>query len=338
MRRLLAVLLLLLPPGLGLAGPAAAHEVRPAYLEIDQTGPADYRITWKQPVMGDMAIHLVPHLSSGWLEAAPAAQYASEGFLIRTWKVHAAGHDPLAGQTVSIEGLKDTITDVFVRVRPAHGPPAETIVRPEAPSFKIAQGGAGSAGVLAFLRLGVEHILTGPDHLLFVLGLILIVRNRRTLLKTVSAFTVAHSLTLAAATLGLIALPVPLLNALIALSILFVAPEALRAQAGGTSFTIRFPWVAAFGFGLLHGMGFASGLTSLGLSGASLAPALLMFNVGVEIGQVAFIALVLALVRGFRLMEVRWPRPATFAPAYAIGVAGASWTVQYAAVVFGLAQ
>lgn len=336
MRRLLALLALLL--GLGWAGAATAHEVRPAYLEIAQTGSADYRISWKQPVMGDMAIHLAPHLSSGWLEARPSAQYASEGFLIRTWTVHAAERDALAGQTVSIEGLKDTITDVFVRVRPARGPPVETILRPEAPSFRIAQGGASSVGVFAFLRLGVEHILTGPDHLLFVLGLILIVRDRWTLLKTVSAFTVAHSLTLAAATLGLITLPTALLNALIALSILFVAPEALRAQAGGTSFTIRFPWVAAFGFGLLHGMGFASGLVSLGLSGASLAPALLLFNLGVEVGQLVFIGVVLALIRAFRLMEARWPRPVTFAPAYAIGVAGASWTFQYAAVVFGLSQ
>lgn len=330
--------LLALLAGLGLAGAAGAHEVRPAYLEIDQAGAGDYRITWKQPVVGDMAIHLAPHLSRGWLETPPTAQYASEGFLIRTWRVRAAGGDALAGQTVSIEGLKDTITDVFVRVRPARGPPIETIVRPEAPSFRIAPNGGPGGGVTSFLRLGIEHILTGPDHLLFVLGLILIVRDRRVLVKTVSAFTLAHSLTLAAATLGLVALPVPLLNALIALSILFVAPEALRARTGGTSFTIRAPWVAAFGFGLLHGMGFASGLTSLGLSGASLAPALLLFNLGVEIGQLAFIALVLALIRGFRLMQVRWPKPVTFAPAYAIGVAGASWTFQYAAVVFGLAQ
>jgi hypothetical protein len=335
-RGFLALLALLL--GLGFAGAAASHEVRPAYLEIDQTAPSDYRITWKQPVVGDMAIHLAPHLSGGWLDQPPTAQYASEGFLIRTWNVHEAGGRGLAGQTVSIEGLKDTITDVFVRVRPARGAAIETIVRPEAPSFRIAQQGGSPGGVLAFLRLGVEHILTGPDHLLFVLGLILIVRDRGTLLKTVSAFTVAHSLTLAAATLGLISLPVPLLNALIALSILFVAPEALRARAGGTSFTIRFPWVAAFGFGLLHGMGFASGLTSLGLSGTSLAPALLLFNVGVEIGQVAFIGLVFALIRALRLMQVRWPRPVTFAPAYAIGVAGASWTFQYAAIVFGLAR
>lgn len=331
MRRLLAILALLL--GLTAAGAAAAHEVRPAYLEIDQTGAEDYRITWKQPVVGDMAIHLAPHLSSGWLEQPPTIQYATEGFLIRTWRVHAAGGGALAGQTASIEGLKDTITDVFVRVRPLHGPPTETMLRPEAPSFQIAEG--GGAGMLAFLRLGIEHILTGPDHLAFVLGLVLIVRDRWKLLKTVSAFTLAHSLTLAAATLGLVNLPVPLVDALIALSILFVAPEALRAQAGGTSFTIRFPWVAAFGFGLLHGLGFASGLTSLGLAGRSLAPALLLFNTGVEIGQLSFIAVVLMLMRALRLMKVRWPRPAAFAPAYGIGIAAAFWTFQNAAMVFG---
>jgi hypothetical protein len=157
------------------------------------------------------------------------------------------------------------------------------------------------------------------------------------LLKTVTAFTVAHSLTLAAATFGLITLSTSLLNTLIALSILFIAPEALRARTGGVSLTIRYPWVIAFAFGLLHGMGFASGLTSLGLDRGSLAGALVSFNIGVEIGQLAFIGLILALMRAFRLMEIRWPRPLQLAPTYAIGVAGAGWTFQYGAALFGLA-
>jgi hypothetical protein len=283
-----------------------------------------------------MALHLVPHLSSGWLEKPPADQYAAAGFLIRTWTVQTKRPDALEGQTVSIEGLENTITDVFVRIRPAAGERVDTIVRPEEPSFRISLHAGRAMDASAFLVLGIEHILTGPDHLLFVLGLILIVRDRWTLLKTASAFTLAHSLTLAAATLGVISLPAELLNALIALSILFVAPEALRAQQGGTSVTIRYPWVVAFAFGLLHGMGFASGLTSLGLERGTLLLALVLFNVGVEIGQIAFIALVLALVRGFRLMEIRWPRPATLAPSYAIGAFGASWAIRYGAAFFGL--
>jgi len=321
--------------GLCAGSSARAHEVRPAYLEIDQTAPAAYHVIWKQPVMGEVAIHLAPHLSSGWLEGPPADQYATGGFLIRTWNIQAKPPAKLDGQTVSIEGLQDTITDVFVRIRVA-GQRLDTIVRPEAPSFRIALGGGQGATISAFLLLGVEHILTGPDHLLFLLGLLLIVRDVRMLVKTVSAFTLAHSLTLAAATLGLIDLPTSLLNALIALSILFVAPEVIRAQRGETSLTIRYPWVVAFGFGLLHGMGFASGLTTLGLEKGALLGALVLFNVGVEIGQLAFIALVLALIRAFRLMEIRWPRPIQLAPTYAIGVFGATWTLQYSAALFGL--
>jgi hypothetical protein len=254
--------------------------------------------------------------------------------MIRVWKVQAKGPAPLEGQVLSIEGLSDTITDVFVRIRPLHRRRVDAIVRPESPHLTLTLARGMSMGARSFLLLGIEHILTGPDHLLFVLGLILIVRDRFSLLKTASAFTLAHSLTLAAASFGLISLPPELLNALIALSILFVAPEALRAQAGGTSLTIRYPWVVAFAFGLLHGMGFASGLTSLGLERGPLLVALVLFNCGVEIGQIIFIAFVLALRRGFRLMEVRWPRPIALAPTYAIGAFGAAWVFQYGLSVF----
>jgi len=319
-----------------LTAPASAHEVRPAFLEIDQTGPATYSVTWKQPTMGDVAIHLVPHISNGWLEQPPSDQYASSGFLIKTWKISATGAAPLDGQTVRIEGLEDTITDVFVRVHLNNNQSLDAMARPEAPSVKIGFVNGSALSMAAFVLLGVQHILTGPDHLLFVLGLLLLVRDRWMLLKTVSAVTLAHSLTLAAASFGLISLPLPLLNALIALSILFLAPEILRAQRGGTSLTIRHPWIVAFAFGLLHGMGFASGLRSLGLSGSALLAPLVLFNVGVEIGQLAFIALVLAMRRSFRLMAIRWPGPVALTPTYAIGVLGAMWTFQYSALLFGL--
>jgi hypothetical protein len=319
-----------------LAGhPALAHEVRPAYLEIDQTGPSTYTVIWKQPVMGDVAIHLIPHLSNGWLEQPPIDQYATGGFMIRQWSISAATPSALAGKTVSIEGLQDTITDVFVRIRLRDGEGVDTIVRPEAPQMRIDLKAGAPTAVSAFLLLGIQHILTGPDHLLFVLGLLLIVRDRWMLVKTVSAFTVAHSLTLAAATLGHIQLSTPLLNALIALSILFVAPEAVRAARGGTSLTIRYPWIVAFAFGLLHGMGFANGLSTLGLEKTTLIGALALFNLGVEIGQLAFLAVVLALVRSFRLMQIAWPRPVAALPAYAIGALGAMWAFQYGAVVLG---
>ncbi|HSV01884.1 MAG TPA: HupE/UreJ family protein [Phenylobacterium sp.] len=334
-RRIFALALFL---ALGFAWAASAHEVRPAYLEIDQTGPAAYRITWKQPATGELALHLVPHLSGGWLEQPPADEYAAAGFVIRTWNVQAKTPGALEGQTLSVEGLANTITDVFVRIRPSDGRGFDTMLRPESPSLRVSLRSAAPVGVAAFVLLGIEHILTGADHLMFILGLVLMVRDRWTLLKTVSAFTIAHSLTLAAAALGRIAIPNELLDALIALSILFVAPEALRAQRGETSLAIRYPYVVAFAFGLLHGAGFASGLTSLGLARHDLLIALVLFNIGVEIGQLMFIASVFAVRRGLRLLVASWPRPLALAPAYAIGGFGACWAIQCSVAFFGLAS
>ena len=201
----------------------------------------------------------------------------------------------------------------------------ETIlIRPDNPSVTVGHQG----GSLAYFRLGVQHILMGVDHLLFVLGLLLIVSNRWQLLKTITSFTVAHSITLGLATLGFASAPVLPLNAAIALSILFLGPEIIRARRGETSLTIRQPWVVAFAFGLLHGFGFASGLTTLGLPRAEIPLALLLFNVGVEAGQLFFVALILLLARAFNTLQIRWPAWAEALPAYAIGGLGAYWTIQ----------
>ena len=195
----------------------------------------------------------------------------------------------------------------------------------------------GTKGAIAwvYLRLGVEHILQGIDHLLFVLGLLLIVGSRYTLIKTITAFTIAHSITLAIATLGYASAPVPPLNAAIALSILFLGPEIVRVWRGETSFTIRHPWVVAFVFGLLHGFGFASGLTTIGLSRVEIPVALLLFNVGVEIGQLFFVLIIVLLERSFRILEVRWPRWTEMLPAYTVGSLGAFWTIQRVAIMVG---
>jgi hydrogenase/urease accessory protein HupE len=179
----------------------------------------------------------------------------------------------------------------------------------------------------------VQHILLGVDHLLFVLGLLLIVESRRMLVKTITAFTVAHSLTLAIATLGYASAPVLPLNAAIALSILFLGPEIVRARRGGTSLTIRHPWVVAFAFGLLHGFGFATGLRELGLPRGEIPLALLLFNVGVELGQLGFVALVILLERSFRTLEIAWPRPVRALPVYTVGILGAFWFLQRTAIL-----
>jgi hypothetical protein len=174
--------------------------------------------------------------------------------------------------------------------------------------------------------------------MLFVLGLLLIVTDRWMLLKTVTAFTVAHSITLAIATLGYAEVPVVPLNAAIALSILFLGPEIVRSWRHETSFTIRHPWVVAFAFGLLHGFGFASALTSAGLPHHDLPLALFTFNLGVEIGQLSFVALILLLERSFQILQVSWPRWAQALPGYTVGSLGAFWTIQRVAILFSGSQ
>lgn len=193
-----------------------------------------------------------------------------------------------------------------------------------------------SHSFFAFLNLGVEHIWLGVDHLLFVFGLLLLVKSRWMLLKTVTAFTVAHSITLALATLGYAHLPGAPLNAAIALSILILGVEIVRSRSGETSVTTLHPWIVAFAFGLLHGFGFASGLSALGLPAADIPLALVMFNVGVEIGQVSFVLMILLLERSFRQLEIRWPRWAQALPGYTVGSLGAFWTIQRAAMLLGI--
>ena len=241
----------------------------------------------------------------------------------------------LAGKTIRVDGLEATLTDVLVRVHYADGRTETHLLRPVDPAITF--GAATSAGqrAAAYLRIGIEHILLGVDHLLFVLGLLLIVGDRWMLVKTITAFTLAHSLTLAIATLGYASAPLLPLNAAIALSILFLGPEIVRVWRGETSFTIRHPWVVAFAFGLLHGFGFASGLAAMGLPRAEIPLALLLFNVGVEIGQIAFVVLIVLLERSFRTLEIRWPRWAEALPGYAVGSLGAYWTIQRVAILLG---
>jgi hydrogenase/urease accessory protein HupE len=314
---------------------ALAHEVRPAYLEITQPNSTTYEILWKQPVMGEIAVHLVPHLSNGWLEGPPLQQYTAGGFLIRTWRIAPASTAALDGTSIEIEGLAYTITDVFARVRLAGGTSLDAVIHPGQPRVAVSIHTARHFALPAYLLLGIEHILTGPDHLLFVLGLVLLVSGRSMLLKTVTAFTLAHSITLALAVLGEVRLPTAFVETLISLSIALLAPEILRSWRGEVSLAVRYPWAVAFVFGLFHGMGFASGLTSLGFESQDLFSALVLFNVGVEAGQLAFIVVVLAI--GAALSPTRLVRltVAQRLPPYVVGVAGAYWTIQCGATWLG---
>jgi hydrogenase/urease accessory protein HupE len=318
-----------------IAGPESieAHETRPGFLELRQTETDTFSFLWKKPSGGEIEIYIAPIIpptcqltTAGDQALTPGAQ------IVRGWLRCAGG---INGQVLAIDGLETTITDVLVRIHHADGRLESHLLKPMHPSVTLGAQTTAAQRALSYLRLGVEHILLGVDHLLFVLGLLLIVDGRWTLVKTITSFTLAHSITLAIATLGYASAPLPPLNAAIALSILFLGPEIVRRWRGQTSFTIRHPWVVAFAFGLLHGFGFASGLTTMGLPQAEIPLALLLFNVGVEMGQVGFIALVVLLERAFRTLEIRWPRAVAALPAYAVGSLGAYWTIQRTLVLLG---
>jgi hydrogenase/urease accessory protein HupE len=318
---------------LGASRSAPAHEARPGYLELKETAPGTYRVLWKQPARGEMFLHLDPVFPESCSFHSVQGTEMTPGALLTRGTMTCPGG--LAGKTFRVDGLEATLTDVLVRVHHADGRAETHLLHPVSPSVTFGAATSTTQRAAAYLRIGIQHILLGVDHLLFVLGLLLIVSDRWMLVKTITSFTLAHSITLAIATLGYASAPLPPLNAAIALSILFLGPEIVRVWRGETSFTIRHPWVVAFAFGLLHGFGFASGLTAMGLPKAEIPLALLLFNVGVEVGQISFVVLVLLLERAFRTLEIRWPRWVKALPGYAVGSLGAYWTIQRTAMLFG---
>lgn len=305
---------------------AVAHEARPGYLELTETGPDTYSFLWKRPSGGEVELQLSPIIPKDCTLVTPNRQPLAIGAVVVRGTLTCTGG--LAGKTIVIDGLEGTITDVLVRLHHTDGRLESYLLRPVSPSVTFGGATTFTSRAFSYVQIGIQHILLGADHLLFVLGLLLIVKDRWTLIKTISAFTVAHSITLAIATLGYASAPLPPLNAAIALSILFLGPEIVRTWRGETSFTIRHPWVVAFAFGLLHGFGFASGLTSMGLPKTEIPLALLLFNVGVEIGQLGFVLLILALERSFRVLQVHWLRIVERLPGYAVGTLGAFWFIQ----------
>ncbi len=339
MRRLIRVAVLLARCAGGImvwaASPASADEIRPAYLELREVRPGEFDVLWQTPMIGDVRLALEPEFSGDVTPLSPVASQATAASSIQTWTLRAPA---LRGQTLRIRGLEHTVTDVLTRIQFLDGTVAINVLQPSSPTLVVPERQTPLALARNYILYGIQHIWFGVDHLLFVLGLLLIVSDRWMLVKTITAFTVAHSITLAVATLGFASAPVEPLNAAIALSILFLGPEIARIWRGETSLTIRYPWLVAFIFGLLHGFGFAGALTGAGLPRADLAVALLTFNIGVEIGQIAFVLLVVLLERSFRQLEISWPQWLTRAPGYLIGSAGAFWTIQRTFILLGVMQ
>jgi len=308
-----------------LAGGASAHEVHPAYLQLQQTGPESYDLLWKVPARGeDLRLGLYVELPERCANLTePRGVFAGGGFTER-WSAKCTGG--LAGDAIRIAGLSRSAADVLVRVERLDGTAQDARLTAASPSFVLEAASSRTRVASTYLKLGIEHILLGVDHLLFVLALILLVKGWSRLVGTITAFTVAHSITLAAATLGWVQVPGPPVEACIALSILLVAVELVRAH-DRFSFVLRWPWLMAFAFGLLHGFGFAGALREIGLPQHAIPLALFFFNVGVELGQLAFITVVLgifSLAKRIKLAAAceRYARPA--AP-YAIGSLASFW-------------
>jgi hydrogenase/urease accessory protein HupE len=308
---------------------ALAHESRPAYLEVTETAPGRYDVLWRTPVLSGMRLPVLlklPDESSNILD--PHTRTLSDS-LVERRVVEVAGG--LGGKRIEFPGLQATITDVLARVHTIDGGLTTTLVRPSQPWVEIRAAPSGALAIAgAFVWHGIEHILGGYDHLLFVLALILIVRSGRALFWTITAFTLAHSITLALATLGVVRVPGPPVEAAIAFSIVLLASEILRLRRGESSLTSRWPWVVAFAFGLLHGFGFAGALAEIGLPQRDIPLALAAFNIGVELGQLAFIGGVFAIVwlmRRVRIaswIESNGPRAAP----YAIGALASFWFIE----------
>jgi hydrogenase/urease accessory protein HupE len=245
-------------------------------------------------------------------------------YIERWTAICAAG---LRNREISIEGLRATMTDALVRIEYLDGSPEIVRLKPESPSFVVKGAQTGWEVTHTYFRLGVDHILSGLDHLLFVFALILLIRDRWMLIKTITAFTLAHSITLAGASLGYFSLPQKPVEATIALSIAFVASELIKIKPGERRLSEAYPWVVAFAFGLLHGFGFAGALKEIGLPQSDVPLALLTFNLGVEAGQLLFVATVLVLFMCVNAVVKVPLAPARLSAAYLIGTAAMLWFV-----------
>lgn len=323
MRLFLALLL----AGAALLGTAAAHEVRPAYLELREIAPGTYDALWKVPARGDnLRLGVYVRLPGDARPLGePRARFADNAYLER-WKFQRDGG--MAGQAITIDGLSSTRIDALIRVTTLDGHSQTLRATPDEPAVTVPAESSAWDVAGAYLILGFEHILLGIDHLLFVLALVLLVKGWKRLVGTITAFTVAHSVTLALATLGVVHVPGPPVEACIALSIVFVAVEIVHARAGRRGLTERQPWLVALSFGLLHGLGFAGALSEVGLPPQAIPLALLFFNLGVELGQLTFIAAVLALIAAFRRLPIPAPRWSWRIPPYAIGALAAFWLIE----------
>ncbi|MGC1572160.1 MAG: HupE/UreJ family protein [Pseudolabrys sp.] len=320
MRILLAILVQMI-----IGSSAMAHELRPAYLDMRETATNEFAVLWKVPALDDLRLGLYVRLPDVCKAKTETVRTIHDGAYFERWSV--ACPNGLKGQEIVIDGLRSTVTDALARIEYRDGTKQIARFTPEKPTLLVASGQSGLEVAETYFLLGVDHILTGFDHLLFVLALLLLIHDRWMLVKTVTAFTIAHSITLAGAILGYISLPQKPVEATIALSIAFVASELVKARSGERRLSEDYPWIVAFVFGLLHGFGFAGALKETGLPQTDISLALLTFNLGVEAGQLTFIAAALVAFRAASILVAVPIAPARLSAAYLIGTTSMVWLV-----------
>ncbi len=322
MSRLLAMLFAML----FLSLPASSHELRPAYLDLRETSAGTFAAVWKLPALGDRRLGLSPSFPANCTPQGEAYRSIEDNAYFERLTLICDG--PLKGQRIGIDGLGATFTDALLRIAYVDGAIETVRLTPEQPFTEI-KGSQSSLEVgKTYFGLGVLHILEGFDHLLFVFALLLLAGNWRAILKAVTAFTLAHSITLTGVTLGYMSLPQAPVEAIIALSVVFVAREIAVSRNGSQGLSSRMPWIMAFSFGLLHGFGFAGALKEVGLPQSDIPMALLSFNLGVEAGQLLFVAAVLAVSRLLTALFNVQPRRHSTAAAYAVGAISMAWFLE----------
>jgi hydrogenase/urease accessory protein HupE len=302
---------------------ATAHPLDPVFLQIIEAPDGTLDVTWRLPLAQPAAAPLEPVLPDGCTRPSEPSVTESERRATLRWQMDCAGRS-LTGLRVGVEGLHERGTDALLRVQLASGRTVQKVLRGDDAFFTIPGAPRAIDVIRDYLVLGVEHILTGFDHLLFVLGLVLLVDGARQGLWTITAFTAGHSVTLSLAVLGFVSVPPLPVEALIALSVFILGVELTRDAPGNPSWIRRAPWRMAFAFGLLHGLGFAGALTQVGLPAEEIPLALFSFNVGIELGQLLFIV---AIGAGLATLPASWSKAVRLIPAYAIGSLAAFWVI-----------
>jgi hypothetical protein len=317
-------------------GNASAHEIRPALLDISERDNGWFDVTWKVPTRGDRVLAITPSLPDNLEPLGSPSVLDIPGARVERATYQSDG-EPLTGKRIHIDGLSALQTDVLLHIELQDGTTHSAILRPGAPAFTIPEQASKLEVAVSYWRMGVIHILEGVDHLLFVLALMLLLPGFGPLLKAVTAFTVAHSITLALATLGVVHVPSAPTEAIISLSIVFLAAEIICVRRGEIGLTERYPWLIAFAFGLFHGLGFAGALSEIGIPSHEVPLALFTFNVGVESGQILFIGAVLGLLALLRRLPVSAPQGAWRLLPYGIGGMAAFWTIERVMAIAQLA-